>query len=91
MITERTETSLVAIVIDATPAKKFASQALDGSTMMNRIFDAVIGFGNAHLMQGSHNKLAVIACNSKSTYVCIMFVTMTHNHICSLQEISVPL
>ena len=74
MITERTETSLVAIVIDATPAKKFASQALDGSssTMMNRIFDALSGFGNAHLMQGSHNKLAVIACNSKSTYVCII-------------------
>ncbi|EFX81722.1 hypothetical protein DAPPUDRAFT_224195 [Daphnia pulex] len=66
---ERIETPLVAIVIDATPAKKFASQAIidNGSTMMNRIFDALIGFGNAHLMQGSHNKLAVIACNSKST------------------------
>ncbi|KAK4035955.1 general transcription factor IIH subunit 3 [Daphnia magna] len=64
---ERIETSLVAIVIDATPAKKFASQPLDGSSMMNRIFDSLIAFGNAHLMQASHNKLAIIACNSKST------------------------
>jgi hypothetical protein len=77
VITERIETPLVAIVIDATPAKKFASQAIidNGSTMMNRIFDALIGFGNAHLMQGSHNKLAVIACNSKSTYVILIILS----------------
>ena len=35
--------------------------------MLNRIFDALIGFGNAHLMQGTHNKLAVVACNGTST------------------------
>lgn len=58
----------MAIIIDSTPAKKFATQALpDGSSMLNRIFDAIIVFGNAHLMQGTHNKLAVVACNSMST------------------------
>ena len=68
LIIERIETHLVAVIIDATPAKKFASQVLqDCSSMLNRIFDALIGFGNVHLMQGTHNKLAVVACNSTST------------------------
>lgn len=69
---ERNEIHLLAIVIDATPAKKFAGRSVDlpggvSVPMLNRVFDALIAFGNAHLMQSIHNQLAVIACNSHTT------------------------
>ena len=56
---------MMVLVVDATPAKKFAGEG--GSALLNQILDSVIAFGNSHLMQSSSNKLAVIACNSIST------------------------
>ena len=60
-----TEIHLVAVVIDATPMKKIASQG--GPALLERTLDAIISFGNAHLMQSSLNKLAVLVCNSYTT------------------------
>lgn len=65
MTEEKTETHMLVLVVDATPAKKFAGQG--GSILLNQILDSVIAFGNAHLMQSSVNKLAVLACNSISS------------------------
>lgn len=65
---ERIETHLVAIVLDASPGVKFASKApQDGHNLMFRIFDAVVDFGNAHLLQSIHNKLLIVGCNSQET------------------------
>ncbi len=66
----RVEITLLTIVIDVTPAKKFASKKLEKTqdvSLMNKIFDAVIAFGNSHLMQSNHNQLAILACNSQTT------------------------
>ena len=57
-------------MIDVTPAKKFASKRLEKNQdvpLMNKVFDAVIAFGNSHLMQSNHNQLAILACNSQTT------------------------
>jgi len=65
MAEEKIETHMLVLVVDTTPAKKFAGQG--GSVLLNQVLDSSIAFGNAHLMQSSFNKLAVLACNSISS------------------------
>ena len=62
---ELSEIHLLALVVDATPSKKIASQG--GFALLRKTLDSVITFGNAHLMQSTLNKLTVLACNSSTT------------------------
>lgn len=55
---------LLAIVLDTNPSQHIVRQNPQNLT---QILEAVIAFGNAHLMQKAQNKLAVISCSHHAT------------------------
>nr|XP_032294345.1 general transcription factor IIH subunit 3 [Drosophila virilis] len=55
---------LLAIVLDTNPSQQIVRQNPQNLT---QILEAVIAFGNAHLMQKAQSKLAVISCSHHAT------------------------
>lgn len=60
------DTSLLVIILDTNPTQKLLR---DKPNQLTSIIDSVIAFANSHLMQKAQNKLAFVACHSKSRYV----------------------
>lgn len=58
--------SLLVIVVDTNPSQRIVRQNPDN---LSQCLDAIVAFGNAHLMQKAQNKLAVISCHHHATYV----------------------
>lgn len=61
---EEVETSLLAIVLDTNPAQRLLWERTHSLT---QCLESVIAFANSHLMLKSTNRLAVLACHSRST------------------------
>uniref|UniRef100_A0A6P4EA19 General transcription factor IIH subunit 3 n=1 Tax=Drosophila rhopaloa TaxID=1041015 RepID=A0A6P4EA19_DRORH len=55
---------LLVIVLDTNPSQHIVRQNPQNLT---QILEAVIAFGNAHLMQKAQNKLAVLSCSHHAT------------------------
>lgn len=58
------EISLLIIILDTNPGQIILR---DNPHTLTQCVDSVIAFANSHLMQKSQNKLAVMACHSKSS------------------------
>ncbi|KAL1494892.1 hypothetical protein ABEB36_010407 [Hypothenemus hampei] len=58
------ETSLLVIIIDTNPTQKLLR---DKASQLTTVVDSVIAFANSHLMQKAQNKLAIMACHSKTS------------------------
>ncbi|KAF5298033.1 hypothetical protein FQR65_LT09844 [Abscondita terminalis] len=58
------EISLLVIILDTNPGQRILRE---NPQTLTQCVDSVIAFGNSHLMQKSQNKLAVMACHSKSS------------------------
>lgn len=56
------ETSLLVIIMDSNPGQRILRE---NSHVLTQCVDSMIAFANAHLMQKSQNKLAVMTCHSK--------------------------
>lgn len=56
--------SLLVIVLDTNPSQRIVRQ---NAQILTQCVDAIIAFGNAHLMQCSQNKLAVLSCHHHAT------------------------
>lgn len=61
--TSTDETSLLVVILDSNPGQKMLR---DHPHALTHCVDSVIAFSNSHLMQKSQNKLAVMACHSKT-------------------------
>ncbi|XP_044742926.1 general transcription factor IIH subunit 3 [Chrysoperla carnea] len=61
---ESNETSLLVVVLDTNPAQRIIQE---NPHVLSQCLDAVIAFGNSHLMQKGQNKLAMIACHTAAT------------------------
>lgn len=61
---EESDLSLLVIILDTNPSQKIV---MNNPHALTQCMDAVVAFGNAHLMQKSQNKLAVIACHHSAT------------------------
>ncbi|XP_017466159.1 PREDICTED: general transcription factor IIH subunit 3 isoform X2 [Rhagoletis zephyria] len=61
---ESNKFSLLAIVLDTNPSQRIVRQ---NPQLLTQFLDAIIAFGNAHLMQCSQNKLAVLSCHHHAT------------------------
>lgn len=61
---EESDISLLVIILDTNPSQKILRM---NARAITNCVDAVVAFGNAHLMQKSQNKLAVIACHHSGT------------------------
>lgn len=61
---EQKESSLLVIILDTTPAQDYIRA--DPHNITNCL-DSICAFSNAHLMQRSINKLAVLACHHHGT------------------------
>lgn len=61
---EESDISLLVIILDTNPSQKIIRK---NANAMTQCIEAVVAFGNAHLMQKSQNKLAVIACHHSAT------------------------
>ncbi|XP_046383700.1 general transcription factor IIH subunit 3 [Ischnura elegans] len=58
------ESSLLVVVIDTNPCQRIFS---DVNHTLTQILESVVAFSNSHLMMKCNNKLAIIACHSKSS------------------------
>jgi len=58
------ESSLLVIILDSNPGQRILR---DNSHVLTQVVDSVVAFANSHLMQKAQNKLAVMACHSKSS------------------------
>ncbi|XP_072384285.1 general transcription factor IIH subunit 3 [Diabrotica undecimpunctata] len=58
------ETSLLVIIVDSNPGQKMLRES---PHVLTHCVDSVIAFANSHLMQKSQNKLAIMACHSKTS------------------------
>ncbi|XP_050305782.1 general transcription factor IIH subunit 3 [Anthonomus grandis grandis] len=58
------ESSTVIIILDTNPAQNYLR---DKPNQLTNVVDSLIAFGNCHLMQKAQNKLAIMACHSKSS------------------------
>ncbi|CAH0555092.1 unnamed protein product [Brassicogethes aeneus] len=58
------ETSLLVVIFDSNPGQQFLR---DNTHVLTHCLDSIIAFSNAHLMQKAQNKLAVMACHSKTS------------------------
>ncbi|CAD7080192.1 unnamed protein product [Hermetia illucens] len=56
--------SLLVIIIDTNPSQRAIRR---NPHQLTQSLDSIVAFGNAHLMQKSNNKLAVIACHHHAT------------------------
>ncbi|XP_023298919.2 general transcription factor IIH subunit 3 [Lucilia cuprina] len=56
--------SLLVIVVDTNPSQRIVRQNPEN---LSQCLDAIVAFGNAHLMQKAQNKLAVISCHHHAT------------------------
>jgi len=63
-ITSADEISLLVIILDTNPTQKMLR---DKSNQLTNVVDSVIAFANSHLMQKAQNKVAIMACHSKSS------------------------
>ncbi|XP_023023865.1 transcription factor B4 [Leptinotarsa decemlineata] len=63
-ITSTDETSLLVIIMDTNPGQKMLR---DNPHVLTHCVESVIAFANSHLMQKSQNKLAIMACHSKTS------------------------
>lgn len=61
--TSTNETSLLVIILDSNPSQKMLR---DNPHFLTHCVDSIIAFANSHLMQKAQNKLAVMACHSKT-------------------------
>lgn len=61
---EESDISLLVVILDTNPSQKIIRKNAHAMTSM---VEAACSFGNAHLMQKSQNKLAVIACHHSAT------------------------
>lgn len=61
---ESNKFSLLVIVLDTNPSQRIVRQ---NAQLLTQCVDAIIAFGNAHLMQCSQNKLAVLSCHHHAT------------------------
>ncbi|XP_064210884.1 general transcription factor IIH subunit 3 isoform X1 [Tribolium castaneum] len=62
--TSTSETSLLVVIVDSNPSQKMLR---DNPHVLTHCIDSVIAFANSHLMQKAQNKLAVMACHSKTS------------------------
>ncbi|KAJ3654736.1 hypothetical protein Zmor_013907 [Zophobas morio] len=62
--TSTSETSLLVVIVDSNPSQKMLR---DNPHVLTHCVDSVIAFANSHLMQKAQNKLAVMACHSKTS------------------------
>lgn len=62
-ITSADEISLLVVILDTNPTQKLLR---DKQNQLTNIVDSVVAFSNSHLMQKAQNKLAVMACHSKT-------------------------
>ncbi|XP_069697538.1 general transcription factor IIH subunit 3 [Periplaneta americana] len=58
------ETSLLVIVLDTNPGQRLFRER---AHILTQCLESIIAFANSHLMLKSTNKLAVLACHSRST------------------------
>lgn len=72
-ITNTDETSLLVIILDSNPGQKMLR---DNPHILTHCLDSVIPFANSHLMQRSQNKLAILACHSKTRYVYVLYIKL---------------
>ncbi|XP_018570632.1 general transcription factor IIH subunit 3 [Anoplophora glabripennis] len=63
-ITSADETSLLVVILDSNPGQKMLR---DNPHVLTHCIDSVIAFANSHLMQKSQNRLAIMACHSKTS------------------------
>ena len=63
---EKDSVSLLVVILDTNPSQRIIRK---NPHCMTQCIDAVVAFGNAHLMQKSQNKFAIIACHHSSTFV----------------------
>ncbi|KAJ8974168.1 hypothetical protein NQ317_013125 [Molorchus minor] len=63
-ITSTDETSLLVIILDSNPSQKTLR---DNPHVLTQCVDSVIALANSHLMQKAQNKLAIMACHSKTS------------------------
>lgn len=61
--TSTDETSLLVIILDSNPGQRILREV---PHILTQCVDSVIAFANSHLMQKAQNKLAVMACHSKT-------------------------
>lgn len=64
--TSTDETSLLVIILDTNPGQKILRES---PHILTQCVDSVIAFANSHLMQKAQNKLAVMACHSKTRLI----------------------
>ncbi|XP_067626284.1 general transcription factor IIH subunit 3 isoform X2 [Eurosta solidaginis] len=55
---------LLAIILDTNPSQRIVRQ---NPQLLTQFLDAIVAFGNAHLMQRSQNKLAILSCHHHAT------------------------
>ncbi|KAJ8959992.1 hypothetical protein NQ318_009427 [Aromia moschata] len=63
-ITSTDETSLLVVILDSNPGQKMLRE---NPHVLTQCVDSVIAFANSHLMQKAQNKLAIMACHSKTS------------------------
>ncbi|XP_060529303.1 general transcription factor IIH subunit 3 isoform X2 [Cylas formicarius] len=63
-ITSTDETSILVVIVDTNPGQKMLRE---NPNVLTHVVDSVIGFANSHLMQKAPNKLAIMACHSKTS------------------------
>ncbi|KDR22694.1 general transcription factor IIH subunit 3 isoform X2 [Zootermopsis nevadensis] len=61
---EEVEASLLVIVLDTNPGQRLVRER---THILTQCLESVIAFANSHLMLKSTNKLAVLACHTRST------------------------
>lgn len=61
--TSTDETSLLVVILDSNPGQKILRE---NPHILSQCVDSVIAFANSHLMQKAQNKLAIMACHSKT-------------------------
>nr|CAH7737158.1 unnamed protein product [Callosobruchus chinensis] len=64
-ITSTDETSLLVIILDTNPGQRMLRET---SHVLTHVVESVIAFANSHLMQKAQNKLAIMACHSKTSH-----------------------
>lgn len=61
--TSTDETSLLVIILDSNPGQRILRE---NPHILTQCVDSVVAFANSHLMQKAQNKLAIMACHSKT-------------------------
>ncbi|CAH1971947.1 unnamed protein product [Acanthoscelides obtectus] len=64
-ITSTDETSLLVIILDTNPGQRMLRET---SHVLTHVVESVIAFANSHLMQKAQNKLAIMACHSRTSH-----------------------